>query len=581
MSLRNLCSKRKLKSTVKDPCFLSKHTNKDEDEMRAWKDVATGFVTSYFIPVNAFDIQQEFLKMVIDRMNAYLTQYDAEVRLIYKGGNMMHNSVRQFLLGMPLHASLLASDAFSGAFRPSDCDFEVRVPWADIPDHLHRRVLREVTDIVTAGAVEIRGKILEDPSRWFYYSRLSRRERAKLLGALQFPEIDLSTGERLAARKVRVMTNRCKRHDLRMRFVDQDTMIETCERLDEGPHNLFVSCNEALKFTKSSGATAFNLVRVKVNFAVHSQHRTHKVGGELLDFSIPTFEDDVACRHSFKTTSKSIVKVNWYASQFYTFSINYMFKDLERILFNDVVFPWQDRKYGKRLQRIVAMLMFSTLRGQSSECSWPEAIRVMQSANRSMRTLRGFTETLSDILDATPSHFSLDVTRIKIDEARIVQTIESTLSVTDSEQIVAWYERNESNLVGLITQLRRTASQRDEGQQPSLSGEKVAAEAARVVGNAMKRDPRLSKRTQNGILEFVESVCIDLGGRTDTNRFMDDLSELMVRVKEDATNETISNTKHFLHILEASLDEAASIVQALNCGEPPITAEWTGRSPVL
>jgi hypothetical protein len=118
--------------------------------------------------------------------------------------------------------------------------------------------------------------------------------------------------------------------------------------------------------------TSFSLVRLKVNFLVNIQTNNKysilNIPSELIDISIPYFNDhknkgtfgnddskkikDLFTKYEFSNT-----KLNQ-SFNFWSYNINTFIHDLYVMLFVDSLLPWQDKKYKKRLFRI---LFFSTI----------------------------------------------------------------------------------------------------------------------------------------------------------------------------------------------------------------------------
>ena len=106
----------------------------------------------------------------------------------------------------------------------------------------------------------------------------------------------------------------------------------------------------------------FNLVRAKYGFSVHYYDKVKQkndvisIGGELIDVSIGHRDDEFVSKF-YNSVEKyislfelSISKTRLF--KFRSYSLIYLFKDLYRILYIDAKYPWQDRKYVKRLNRL-------------------------------------------------------------------------------------------------------------------------------------------------------------------------------------------------------------------------------------
>ena len=80
------------------------------------------------------------------------------------------------------------------------------------------------------------------------------------------------------------------------------------------------------------------------------------IGGELIDVSI-CHRDDMSVNKFYKELRNNIslfelTLLNDTKIEFRSYSLTYLFKDIYRILFVDVPYPWDDIKYVKRLNRM-------------------------------------------------------------------------------------------------------------------------------------------------------------------------------------------------------------------------------------
>ena len=138
-------------------------------------------------------------------------------------------------------------------------------------------------------------------------------------------------------------------------------------------NQLYVSFNDIIEFINEDHLyrTKFNLVRIKFNFNIVTQQRSSKeeftknVGGELLDVSI-SHKDDSGVEEFFDNIYNNISQITYVeppsgflfkneqdSYQQYAYSLDYMFYDLEKIIFKLYYYPWgEPRKYRKRLYRL-------------------------------------------------------------------------------------------------------------------------------------------------------------------------------------------------------------------------------------
>lgn len=150
---------------------------------------------------------------------------------------------------------------------------------------------------------------------------------------------------------------------------------------DKTDVEMYISYNNTLTFEKFKRLTAFNLVRTKVSFNAYFDYVNRpenldvgkpgtsvpgnpdllRLDGELIDVSIGKRED-ASLAHFYDNRKKyiSTYKIGSDPDNmlyFKAYSIVYLLEDLERILFIDSEFPWDDVKYVKRIKRILFMYM--------------------------------------------------------------------------------------------------------------------------------------------------------------------------------------------------------------------------------
>lgn len=128
---------------------------------------------------------------------------------------------------------------------------------------------------------------------------------------------------------------------------------------------------ERHRLTAKPFLTSFGLVRLKINFLVNLEIDNNKysilnIPSELIDISIPYFDD-----HKSKGLFTNGKKINNLFTKFefsnlkleqsfnfWSYNINTFIHDLYVMLFVDSLLPWNDKKYEKRVFR---MLFFSTI----------------------------------------------------------------------------------------------------------------------------------------------------------------------------------------------------------------------------
>jgi hypothetical protein len=165
---------------------------------------------------------------------------------------------------------------------------------------------------------------------------------------------------------------------------------------------LYISLIEDVKFertntTKGNYVTTFGLVRLKINFllnleTIDNKNAVMNIPGELIDISISYFDDhkntifsngkkinDLFTNYEFSNSNVEPFK-------FWSYNINSFIHDIFVILYVDVLLPWEDKKYKKRMYR---MLFFATIQLLSKQNTYIDDL---------IADLTKFTQTDLDII---------------------------------------------------------------------------------------------------------------------------------------------------------------------------------------
>jgi hypothetical protein len=111
--------------------------------------------------------------------------------------------------------------------------------------------------------------------------------------------------------------------------------------------------NQTEKFeTKNE---SFDLARIKNGYYINDRHAL----GEIIDLAIVSYD------LLEQSTWDNIETVN-YSNNFYNYNINifnleYLTHDLESILFEKTIFPWENKKYLKRINRYIIIKIFNVI----------------------------------------------------------------------------------------------------------------------------------------------------------------------------------------------------------------------------
>ena len=135
----------------------------------------------------------------------------------------------------------------------------------------------------------------------------------------------------------------------------------------------YTSINDAVEFFLIT-LVKFALIRTKINFIGYLQFPDNTYGaihlpGELIDISISAYEDSKNFKFENELFSNHFTRYTFVnqnsnytipSFEYTSYNLRSFIADLELILFNDNEFPWQDKKYDKRISRMY-VLVFAEL----------------------------------------------------------------------------------------------------------------------------------------------------------------------------------------------------------------------------
>ena len=143
------------------------------------------------------------------------------------------------------------------------------------------------------------------------------------------------------------------------------------------PNNIYIALLDELKFHKARGISNFLLYRMKFNNIAYvnkliknntteeemNEEQQYNLGIEMIDVSISTINDTKFSSQSFTMKKESPRYTNLENYKIYDEqvinidipSFYYMFYDLSDMLFVENIFPFESKKYEKRIRRILLL----------------------------------------------------------------------------------------------------------------------------------------------------------------------------------------------------------------------------------
>jgi hypothetical protein len=352
-------------------------TTEYKDDNRGLKDTFTDFVND--IILNNENSLFNFLYIITvlfqDAISIYKIKKglkENDIFFILKGGNVLRFVAKNFLFDISGRTSDILLEFYSKFFKRSDADFSIIIN-PKLEDY--QNVFDDMS-LLSYNLIKYIQLVFEiNKTRFFEWYKYDDIQKKHLLNELykETKEIDFSKNETWKDRHITGLAfENISTHanlpyinppDVAVRFkdrfnLDTDTLLWTIDNTNE---EIYTSYNEALSFMKDR-LIKFNLVRAKYGFSVHYYDKVNKkndvisIGGELIDVSIG-HRDDKFVSKFYNSVEKYISLFELSISdtrvfKFRSYSLIYLFKDLYRILYIDIAYPWQDRKYVKRLNRL-------------------------------------------------------------------------------------------------------------------------------------------------------------------------------------------------------------------------------------
>jgi hypothetical protein len=405
-----------------------------EEPTKELKSKMTDFVVNNFVTTP--EQTENFLKTIFSSFNycidIYIKKYNLppkSIFFIYKGGNILRLVALETENHFPKKVIEKVKKYYADSFKKSDADFSIYID----PNLEHfDKIFEDMTNMTFLVLNHLRNIFLSNPTEYFQYYKLSNVIKNELLKkqidelnsteviknriivkkddmktvsyngdfvGLAFADNQVSLKERFISRQ---------RDDFEIGFVEKfyvddpsqklgikDTYRVALKHLHEDPkipynifggqemlygdkccREIFLSLNRSTLFKKGNNLVHFNLLRAKFDFNalflnIDRQTRVVKLDGELIDITIQnknTTEIPHFMEHKDQYTA--IYKVNNF--EFLGYSLEYLISDLERILFIDSQYPWDDAKYAKRIKRALylyfVMLLINKKFGPEDEC---------------------------------------------------------------------------------------------------------------------------------------------------------------------------------------------------------------------
>jgi hypothetical protein len=361
------------------------------DNNKELKDLTTSFIVNEFI--KSEESMYNFIKLIVELYNKNINKYilikrlnENDIFFIYKGGNILRLVSQHYMREINWSASKLLHEFYDKSFKISDSDFSIIIN--NSIDN-YNEVYQDMIELNYLVQNKIRHILISEDyfdisDKYLYYdfNKYSNKYKAYLLNKLLDSVKDMNclkdennpTFYNLKPVDIiynDVTTGTDTNYENKPDFIIKNNNGKTVQYMlnTVNDSTLTVSINDTLEFDTSTNIkNKFALVRTKImfNYRFKEQNGGMKkfiIGGELIDVSISynlklvygntrkvkTYSSDINHYQDFKITSKK--QSDNFILKSYT--LKYLIEDLIIILFSDSMFPWEDPKYIKRINRVI------------------------------------------------------------------------------------------------------------------------------------------------------------------------------------------------------------------------------------
>jgi hypothetical protein len=341
-----------------------------------------------------------------------------DIYFMYKGGNVLRLLYNEFKKNIPVSSIQIADEFFAKSFKKSDSDFSIIVN-PELADY--DRVFDDMVSLSYVLQTLIRKLFNRAPKGDMFdvFAFVEYNESKKdlilkqmiedlnAMHSIQDPENEDFYGARFCKVKVMGHTYHLPHSGADAENegeyqLDEDEMdkseatIDMEKRVDfgidkcntnqicvysltspEDSDHLYISANRSLDFTSGTSDALINfkftLVRTKLNATAYmvkdGQKKIKMLGGEVIDCTVihkNSYGNTTAeeFEHNKEYISKYSLSLpgTKYRLEFFGYNLKGLIHDLELILYQTVAKPWEDMKYGKRINRLFFLYMVDLFR---------------------------------------------------------------------------------------------------------------------------------------------------------------------------------------------------------------------------
>lgn len=368
--------------------FTNESRKEYREHNRYFKDFLTDVVNQQIISFNgSYNFMYVIWKVHVLTLDYY--RYinnikENDIVFLFKGGDYLSKLAKTFWTSLPSRAVRYLISEYENYFKKSDLDYTIYInPSLDNYDIIYKDICYlafKIQDI-------IRDLLLTNKYIVFHWFKYNNNFKSYILNEYlkKMVNEDPVTNDpenteyyenkilNLFFDNVSAFSEHTK-YDMRNDQVvtyDESKNIIRRDIYTKNKEHAYITFNEALEFIGDDRIVKFNLIRTKMNFNIkfekNGKIRYEHMGGEFIDVSVP-HKTDSNIAHFFDDYDSHVHSVLYKApckkahyiifanpeAEFAqkTYTLNYIFYDLHKILFINTYYPWEDKKYEKRLYRL-------------------------------------------------------------------------------------------------------------------------------------------------------------------------------------------------------------------------------------
>lgn len=385
---RDNFEKNNFKYIGKTDYFTNESRKEYREHNRYFKDFCTDVVNQQVISFNgSYNFMYVIWKVHVLTLNYYKSIVNLEendIAFLFKGGDYLAKLAKTFWTSLPSRAVRYLISEYEKYFKKSDLDYTIYInPNLDNYDIIYKDICYLAFNIQNL----IRDLLLNNKYLVFHWFKYNTNFKSYILNEYLHKMIneDITTNDpenteyyenkilNFYFDNVSSFSENSEykiRNDQVVTYDDSKNIIRR-DIYTKNRGHAYITFNEALEFIGDDRIVKFNLIRTKINFNIkfkkNNKIRYEHIGGEFIDVSIP-HKSDSNIAHFFEDFSSHVHKVIYKApckkahyiifanpeAEFAqkTYTLNYIYYDLHKILFINTYYPWEDKKYEKRLYRL-------------------------------------------------------------------------------------------------------------------------------------------------------------------------------------------------------------------------------------